>query len=79
MFHKHNDSSTLVSWPSVKEDEGQMKSRRRRRRQRERTKSEDVRKGEWPEEQHALGRVGWASTLLTTGAVGYGAPRVRAT
>ena len=23
LFHKHNDSSTLVSWPSVKEDEGQ--------------------------------------------------------
>ena len=23
LFHKHNDGSTLVSWPSVKEDEGQ--------------------------------------------------------
>lgn len=23
LFHKHNDSSTLVSWPSVKEDDGQ--------------------------------------------------------
>lgn len=23
LFHKQNDSGTLVSWPSVKEDEGQ--------------------------------------------------------
>ena len=25
LFHKHNDSGTLVSWPSVKKDAGQMK------------------------------------------------------
>lgn len=46
LFHKHNDSGTLASWPSVKKDKGQMKIGQRRGLQRERTKSGDVRTGD---------------------------------